>query len=184
MGIVDFLFKKKQTEEPKYDVTDIKLKDLDIGFVFEYDMKTWIVESIYDYDWGNGYYSKEYKVNNGEEVRFLSVEEDDVLYIVMYEKAKVRLIKEDLPEYILENDKPPKTLDYKDIKFYYEEESIGSFKDSANPGEDSRFISWDYYDEEDKFTLSIEQWDEEEFDASFGVILKEYQVYNILPRSK
>ena len=43
-------FKKKK--EPDYDVTNLSLKDLETGFIFDYDMKSWVVEESYEYDWG------------------------------------------------------------------------------------------------------------------------------------
>ena len=46
----DFLRKRKKVS---YDVTNLSLKDLDVGFIFDYDMKSWVVQEVYKYDWGN-----------------------------------------------------------------------------------------------------------------------------------
>ena len=69
MGIFD-LFKKKE-KAPKYDVTNLKVTDLDQGFIFDYDMKSWVVKEVYEYDWGSNNFSHEYKVDSGDEVAFL-----------------------------------------------------------------------------------------------------------------
>ena len=58
------LFKKKQ--EPTYDVTDLKITDLDVGFIFDYDLKSWVVREKYEYDWGGNNFSHEYKVDSGD----------------------------------------------------------------------------------------------------------------------
>ncbi|MEO1099612.1 MAG: hypothetical protein AAFX57_17950, partial [Bacteroidota bacterium] len=58
MGLFDF-FKKKE-KEPEYDVTNLKVSDLDHGFILEYDLKTWEVKEVYEYDWGNNNFSQEY----------------------------------------------------------------------------------------------------------------------------
>ena len=42
MGIFD-LFKKKE-EEPHYDPTDIKITDLEQGYLLDYDLETWTVK--------------------------------------------------------------------------------------------------------------------------------------------
>ncbi|MFO7863967.1 MAG: hypothetical protein R6U85_08220 [Salinivirgaceae bacterium] len=49
MGLFD-LFKSKKSD---YDVTNMKITDLKKGFVFEYDLKTWLVDEEYKYDWGD-----------------------------------------------------------------------------------------------------------------------------------
>ena len=66
----DFFKKKKKVS---YDVTNLSLKDLDVGFIFDYDMKSWVVKEVYKYDWGNNNYTSEYKVDSGDEVAFLPV---------------------------------------------------------------------------------------------------------------
>ena len=49
MGLFD-RFKKK--EEPHYDPSNLQIKDLRVGFMFDYDMKTWAIKEEYEYDWG------------------------------------------------------------------------------------------------------------------------------------
>ena len=75
MGIFD-IFKKK---EPHYDSTNIRVQDLDVGFVFEYDLSTWEVQAIYEYDWGDDFFTREFKVNNGSLTRYLAIEEDVIV---------------------------------------------------------------------------------------------------------
>ena len=50
------------------------------------------------------------------------------------------------------------------------------------PDEDwKEFISWDYYDKNEDFVLTIEQWDENTFEASFGKVVQYFQISNIFP---
>ena len=180
MGLFDF-FKKKEVK-PAYDVTNLRVTDLNKGFIFEYDLKSWVVNSVFEYDWGNNYFSKEYKVSDGNEERFLSVDDDDGIFLTFTKKVKIRSISEDLPEVILKNDSPPKKLEYQGTTFYYDGEEIGSFRDlSDKSGNEAKFISWEYYDDDDKFTIVIEQWGDEDFEASFGSVLKEFEISNIIP---
>ena len=60
MSIFDRFKKKEKT----YDVTNITVKDLDVNFVFDYDLTTWKVEETYEYDWGDNCFTKEHKITN------------------------------------------------------------------------------------------------------------------------
>ena len=78
------------------------------------------------------------------------------------------------------NQKPPKKITFEGIKYYLDEKSSGYSKeiDAANWDE---LISYNYLDEEEQKTLSIEQYDDEEFEVSKGIIISELAISNILP---
>lgn len=180
MGIFDRLKKKREID---YDPLNIKVTDLQIGFILDYDDKTWEVKDIYEYDWGNHSFSKEYKLRSASETVYLSVEEDDGYELAIFEKVKLRKINNDLPEIILRDEKPPRELVYSGIIFYYDKESPGYFKpQGADEKEWEEFISWDYYDDSEKHLITIEQWEEDAFEASVGKVIREHEIYNILPR--
>lgn len=175
------LFDRFKKDKSSYDVTDMKVTDLDKGFVFEYDLKTWIVEEVYKYDWGDEFFSFEYKISCEDDTKFLSVEDDDELFLVLSEKATMRKIQEDLPE-LLAAENAPKKITFNGKEFYLEEESPGYFsnqtKDKNNWVE---FISWDYIDDKEKEVISLEQWGENEFEASIGKVIKPLEISNIIP---
>lgn len=176
------LFDRFKKQEPDYDPTNIKVTDLNIDFVFEYDLKTWQIEEVYEYDWGDNYFTREFKINSGDEIMYLSVEEDDELILSASSKIKIRAIDENLPEKIENDGRPPKKITYKNITFFLDEESPGYFHNAANDNNDwIELVSWDYSDENGEYVLCIEQWDDFEFDASFGKTIKEYEISNILP---
>ncbi|MCW3787522.1 DUF4178 domain-containing protein [Plebeiibacterium sediminum] len=180
MGIFD-IFKNK---EPHYDSTNIQVKDLDVGFVFEYDLSTWEVQAIYEYDWGDNYFTREFKISDGSKTRFLSIEEDDELELSITKKIKIRVLDENLTEILHEQQKPPKKISYEGVTYYMENEAPGYFHDIAKGDTWEEFRSWDFEDEEGVNILCIEQWDEKEFEASIGKTIKEFEISNILPSSK
>ncbi|MCU4173676.1 DUF4178 domain-containing protein [Carboxylicivirga sp. N1Y90] len=177
MGLFD-IFKKK---EAHYDSTNIRVQDLDVGFVFEYDLSTWIVEAIMEYDWGDNYFTREFQINNGSETRFLGIEDDDELSISFMQKVKVRALQDDLTDILISRQQPPKKITYKGVVYFLEKESPGYFHNITKGGEWEEFRSWDFEDEDGKQLLCIEQWDEKEFEASIGLSLKEFEISNILP---
>jgi len=180
MGLFDFFSKKDKT--PSYDPTNLKITDLNKGFVFEYDLKNWLVEEAYEYDWGDDYSSREFKISDGSGEWFLSVENDDELFLSISQKIKIRSIDAKLPEIIDKNERPPGKIVYNGIEFFLDEESAGYFRNIANPdSEGEQVITWEYYDKDEKFVLSLEQWGEFDFEASFGKVINEIEISGILP---
>ncbi len=174
-----FLKKKK---EPDYDVTNLTLKDLNFKFILDYDMKSWEVREVYEYDWGNNNFSKEYKIDSGDEVGFLSVEDDGELSATLTKAIKIRQIDEDLIGIITETEKAPDKIHYQGTIYYLDSDSAGYFRDCGKESEDwEELISWEYYDENEQKIISITQWDERNFDAYAGEVLKPYQISNIIP---
>ena len=64
--------------------------------------------------------------------------------------------------------------------FFDESGSGNMYKDGKGSPEEFRY--WDYIDKEDEKYITIEQWDENEFEAAAGYYVEEYQFTNILPR--
>ncbi|MTI20161.1 DUF4178 domain-containing protein [Fulvivirga sp. RKSG066] len=184
MGLFGNLFSKKE-EEPKYDSTNIRIQDLDVGFVFEYDLATWEVQEAYEYDWGDNYFTQEYKISDGSKTLFLSVEEDDEMELSLSTKLKVRELGDNVLEELMNKQKPPSKITYQDTEYLLEEEAPGYFHDCAKP-EDvwEEFIAWDFADKSGEKIITIEQWDEREFEASAGKTIKEFEISNILPATR
>lgn len=182
----NILSKFRKPEDPIE--TDLSVRDLEVGSVFEFDLRTFEVREAFEYDWGNNSFSSEFKVSDGSETFFLAVEEDDELELSLMQKLKIRQVQDNLPEYIHQHEKPPTTIRYQGTTFLYEEESPGYFrntKDDRNSDDSwSEFISWDYYSDEGNQLLSIEQWGEDSFEATVGRSLKEREISNILPSPK
>ena len=174
-------FKKKR--KPSYDPNNITVEDLAQGFVFEYNLETWEIVEEYEYDWGDNFYTKEFKISNGNKTHYLSIEDDDSLTITLTNKIKLRSIESDVADSIIKFAEAPREIIYKNKKYYLEKESPGYFRNISNDANDwDEFVSWDYYDEKEELYICIEQWDEKEFEASAGIIIKEFEISNILPR--
>jgi hypothetical protein len=178
MGLFD-RFKKKESH---YDSTNIRVHDLDVGFIFDYDLSTWEVKALYEYDWGDNFFTREYKIFNGSETIFLSIEEDDELLISVSNKMKVRQLGESLFDNLMAYQKVPPKITFEGREYFLEKESPGYFRDVAS-GDDNwtEFISWDYEDKEGEYLICIEQWGEKEFEASNGKYIDEFEISNILP---
>ncbi|MDG1106428.1 MAG: DUF4178 domain-containing protein [Cyclobacteriaceae bacterium] len=175
----DFLKKKKV---PAYDVTNLSLKDLNVGFIFDYDMKSWVVKEVYKYDWGNNNFTSEYKVDSGDEVAFLHIADEGELEISLSKSIRLSKIDEAIADEIEKNEKPPRKIHFNEKLYFLEEDAAGYFRDLSKETEDwEELISWEYLNDEATNVLSITQWDIRNIEASAGLILKEYQFSNIIP---
>ncbi len=177
-----FDFFKKKKAEPAYDVTNLSLRNLDIGFVFDFDMKSWVVKEMWEYDWGNQNFTAEFKIDSGDDAGYLHIEDDDELDITFMKSIKLRKIEEDVMEEVEKKERPPRKIHYEGELYHMEEDSAGYCRDCSKEKEEwEEFISWDYYSEDEKKVISITQWDEHNVEAHAGVVLKEYQFSNIIP---
>lgn len=177
-----FDFLKKKKEEPSYDVTNLSLRDLDFGFIFDYDMKSWVVKEVYEYDWGNNNFTKEFKVDSGDDVGFLNIEDTGELELTFTKAIKLRKIEEDVMGDVEKNEKPPRKIHFDGSVYTMDEDNAGYCRDCGKKTEDwEEFISWDYYNDDEDKIVSITQWDEHNVEAHAGLVLKEYQFSSIIP---
>lgn len=183
MGFFDGLFGKKKKEE-EIDPLNIKLSRLKKGYILDYDLGSWEVQEVYNYDWGDHFFTREYKLFNGTDTRYLHVEEDDELELILTEKIKPSSVDPELPDYVAKHEHPPKKILYKGVEYRLESESPGFFNEEGKDEQWVEHISWTYYDEEESRVLNIEQWGEREFEAAVGKVLKEFEISNIVPAKK
>lgn len=164
-----------------YDSTRMELKDLAPGFIFEYDLSTWEVIEEYEYDWGNGFYTREFKVSDGTEIRFLDMEKNDLTQLAFFDKVELHAIDPGLTGQIIDNDEPPRELRYNGVIYHLKESNNAYWRDVTNSDWEP-FVNWDYSDVSGEQLLTIERWGEEEFEASVGKKIKNHEISNILPR--
>lgn len=180
MSFLKNLFGKKEEEPKPFSRTVL---DLDLGFIFEYDLRSWEVQAVYEYDWGDEDFTKEFKVSDGSETYFLAVEEDDEVEMVWSQKIPLAKIEGDMAEEIINKERPPKSIVYESKTYFLDEECPGYFHEKGqSENQWQEFIAWEYYDETEHFNLSIEQWGERSFEASLGRVLAAHEISDILPR--
>lgn len=178
MGFFD-RFKKDKPDKP--DLTKAGLADLKKGWLVDYDLKTWEVTAKNRYDWGEDDKSYEWQLRNGDEVIYLELEYDDVEDWSVNRKISFPSLGGAVKQAIVSQGDPPEEIVYKGTTYYLEEMAGGRFmKDCQGFGQE--LLRWSYEDDEGDNYLGVEQWGEEEFEASIGVPAEEYQFQNILPR--
>lgn len=178
MGIFDFL--KKKEKQPHYDPTNITIRDLGKEYIFEYAIETWTVSALYEYDWGDNYFTREFVIKNGNIEKFLHIEDDGGLIVTLSEKVKIRKLGEEVCDYIDEHQKPPKKITLEGVKYFLDEKSPG-FSKEIDQENWQELISYDYLNDDEDKVLCIEQYGDDEFEVSKGNIISEHAISNILP---
>ena len=152
-----------------------KLTDLKIGYTLDYNLKTWIVEEVYHYKWGNNFTSKEYKIYSGDEEAYLEVEDDGILKILFSKDIELKLNSVDFLPY----SDPKPTIGYQGKTYSFNEK----YNSEARNDEDNyweSFYLWDYYDSLGEEFISIENWDGD-IEACHGHKVKELEISSITP---
>lgn len=176
MGIFDFFKKKK--EEQVYSA-DLKISDLKKGDMIDYFMKSWSVEEVTEYDWGNNIFSREYKLNAGDDIIYVELDEEEDDLVSISRDEKLSKIDKTLKTQIIENDTPPKVLTYKNKKYIFSEENIGECYEVGSD-DVSQLVNWTFADEDEELFISIDRWDETDIEASVGEYAKIIEFSNII----
>ncbi len=179
MGILDWLFGKK--EKPSFDPTNVKLEDLQPGWLVDFDLKAWEVVARHTYDMGDGFKMIEWELKSGNDVLYLCREEDDGVYWTLMKKVPLGAIDPNLKKHIMQYNDPPSTLSYGGYTFEMVSYGGAKFLKNGKPPE-VPFLYWEYESTDGSKVITIEQWGDTEFEASVGEYVEEYKFSNILPR--
>jgi len=162
-------------------VTHLTLSDLKIGYFLDYDMKTWEVAAHHYYDWGDGgNLTHEWQLKSVNDTVYLQRESEDEDEWSVSRTIPFGRLGTGVRNHILENEDPPDEIEFEGTTYHLDEFGGGKFfKDGKGPGRE--FLVWDYADDAGESFLSIEQWDDDNFEASVGTSVEAYQFTNILP---
>ena len=180
--VFDFFKKKKaELQKEEFRIEDLVLGKLKIGFLVDYDMKTYKVTACNKYQWEEGGTTDEWELKAGDESWFLErSQEDGEVEWSFCRKLPISQLEGDIAGEIERNEDPPETVVFQGKKFVFEEDDIGEFfREGSDEG--LSFVSWDFEDEQEKEFLTIEQWGETKFDMQVGFTVEEFQFSNILP---
>ena len=178
MGLFD-VFKKK--EESRGELT---LENLQTGDLLEYFLKTWEVKKVYEYDWGNNEFTREYALDSGDDQVNLHISNDNPPVCSVSRKVSIVSVDNNLKAHIIKFDEPPQKVDY-DGKSYYRQEEGQGYSREEGEGDDewSEFVSWELVDDSGEHFISLERYGETDVDAYAGQYAKPFEFSNFLPRS-
>ena len=169
-------------QDPAAQVTDLTLSDIKVGYHLDYDMKTWEVVAYHYYDWGDGgNLTHEWQLKSFDDTLYLEKTSDDETEWSVSRPIPFKQLGTSVRNHILEKEDPPDEIEFEGKIYHLDEFGGGKFfRNGKGPGRE--FLVWDYEDDAGECFLSIEQWDEDDFEASVGIFVEAYQFTNILPR--
>ncbi len=181
MGLKNFFKRNKEEANNNVDpISDTTLKNMNKGWYVDYDTKTWEVVSASYYDWGAGDLSYEWQLTSYDDTIYLEREEDDEDIWSISRKVPLSQLGSNIKTHILEHEDPPNQIDFKGKTYYLSESGGGHFYQDKKSAQ-KNILNWDFEDESGENFLSIEQWGEDDFEASIGHVVFEYQFTNIIP---
>lgn len=168
------------TNEAAGPAANATLSELAVGYLLDYDLRTWEVTAHHYYDWGDGgNLTHEWELKCAGDTIHLEKESKDANDWSVSRPISFARLGARVKNYIAENEDPPDEIDFEGTLYHLDEFGGGKFfKDGKGSGRE--FLIWDYKNENGRRFLSIEQWEEDDFDAFVGVFAKELDFTNIL----
>ncbi len=172
-------FGRGQDDAESDTLVDFELGAMKVGYLVDYDMKTWEVTGYNTYDY-SGILTKEWVLETSDKVVYLERASDDEITWTLTVSISISQISEDVVEHTRRHEDPPKTLTHNGRSHRLMESGAGRFHENAeSPGKD--FISWTYCDDSGNNVLFVTQYGERDFKSVVGEYVQEYQFTNILP---
>lgn len=163
---------------------EINLHSLDMGYILDYEMRSWEIKEVAHYDWGNGFKGKEFKIFDGKETIYLYVdpalEEISVSHQVNVNEGDILSSKKS----ILATDEPLNSLSYDGKEWIIDDESLAEYKIEGE-SDWMDLLCWTYVDKATgKEFLTLNRWGEKKVEAYRGNYIKSFEISNILPRKQ
>ena len=180
MGLTDRLFGRKPKEDAPDPLADLVLGKLKVGYLVDYDLRTWKVTGYARYRFsGLDDDLEEWELTASGEQRYLERAGDAWS---LSRRIAVGDIAGDVRRHILDHDDPPERIVFEGAEYRLDASYAGHmFPDGAGAGEP--LVRWEFADEAETAFVGVEQWGETEFTAAAGRVVEEYQFTHILPGS-
>ena len=180
MGFFD-RFRRAEPEQqtPSFDpLADLVLEKLRVGYLVDYDLKTWKVTDHNRYRFNDGRRAEEWELTEGREKIYLEWATGDGEFWSLSRPLPIGALGT-ARSHLLEHEDPPEQIQH-DGKTYFLDGSVGG-EMTSHAGTSHELITWEMVDETEEFFLSIQQWGDTEITAAIGHSVEDYQFSNILP---
>lgn len=176
-------FRQNQDFEKGFDPLNITLENLKTGFLLDYDLRTWQVKSLHQYEWAGGSSERLFKIESvGDSAQLFLRKEGYQLTIQVCRMINIHTIDSNLATEILHNHQPYNIITYEGTTFYKENAKDGILYETQKQNK-QRVLLWEYYDGQRKQILRIEQFGKNDFRAMLGKLASEFEFSDILPSS-
>ena len=148
----------------------LSINDIKTGYSFDYQSQRWRAVEKYFYKWDeDGTTSTEFKIQSDKETRYLEIDENENITSI---SKKIRYGD-------LSGESGSNVVKFNGINYTLDKEHSGIYWAENNTWEKEAFNVWDYFDNTRKNWISVEEWDDEEFEVYVGNIIKPNEISNI-----
>ena len=180
MGLRERLFgRKKDVDDGPDPLADLVLEKLKVGYLVDYDLRTWRVTGYSRYRFAGMSDIEEWELTANGEQRYLERAGDAWS---LSQRIAIGDIAGDVRQHILDHDDPPQTIVFQGAAYRLDASCAGHLLPGGD-GAGEPVIRWEYMDESETGFVGIEQWGETEFTAAAGSAVEDYQFTHILPGS-
>ncbi len=164
-----------------YDPMNITIKDLDKGFVLDYNLKTWEIFDAFEYDYENNL-SRLFLLSDGTKEVLLFFEK--LTYLYLFDEFSLAEIDAKIKRQILTNGIPPENIIREDKTFLLDREVSGHKRTmgTRNTHDWYRVFLWRYSCESGDDIILIEQKGSDEMKSYIGRRISENEFSNIIPK--
>ncbi|GAA4847249.1 TM2 domain-containing protein [Algivirga pacifica] len=172
----------KRTLNIPFDPTDLRLENLEKGFMIDFETETWEVLEKQQMDWQNDESHFFYHLIHGSQERYLYLHRGRYFtkHYLMKSVNKF-ILHENLEALVAGHKRPPNILEYEGASYYKEAHHYGFGFDHNHPS-GIKEDSWIYYDEQQQNVLLIVLKGKSEVKTYAGKIKDAEEFIDILPR--
>lgn len=166
-----------------YDPLNIKITDLNFGFIVDYNGKSWLVKEAHEYDFKRQF-SKRFLLSCGNESIMVYLESDSRVFTGKEINPKV--LQTDLADVIAKTEKGPEKFQYNEMTFFAETNNSGYVRDmsSRNKMDWNLMNYWLYQSEDMKAYIRLEQRGNLPLRAFYAELSDALEFDNILPKGQ
>ena len=187
MGFFDRLFGSSSSTPPEQaddPLGDLSLENLREGYLVDYDLKTWTVETHARYDY-EGFPADEWTLRADGETMFLEYEEDDEAVFLLSRPADLTDLSAEgadgpIRRLLEERGEPPATLTFEGSTYELEETGPAT----RIVGDRRQSLRYWVYEGADDHFVAIERFGESDWNVYAGREVEPFEFDNILPSSK
>ncbi len=180
MGWRERLFGRKSGVDDGPDpLADLVLGKLQVGYLVDYDLRTWRVTGYSRYRFSGMNDIEEWELTADGEQRYLERAGEAWS---LSQTIAIGDIAGDVRQHIRDHEDPPESIVYRGAAYRLDASYAGHLL-PAGDGAGRPVIRWEFVDESETGFVGVEQWGETEFSAAAGSVVEEYQFTHILPGS-
>lgn len=179
MGLRKWFGGRQDQDQDESAYEEYSLHTMRVGFLVDYDLKTWQVtgRGSYDYD---GYATEEWELQADGQVCFLErAEENGQAHWTLTRAIGIDEIEGDIAAAIIADGDPPEVVQFAGDEYVGSASEAGLYRKEGAAGE-REFVNWSFEGKGGQ-VLFISQWGERTFAAYAGLAVEEYQFTDILP---